>query len=241
MIFIAKRKRLIFILFTCLLALSLFLHHEKSENVFSFKQTRRIVIDAGHGLPDGGAVGMNGTIESTLNIKIAKLVEKSLTKKGYNVIMTRKNDDSITPPGEPLAKRKRNDMYKRLEIINSSDADMFVSIHMNKFTDSRYFGAQVIYSGNFTESEQLATFIQKRLCNLEANQSKRTQAKAPSGIFLLKNAKIPAVIVECGFLSNYDEEKLLNTPEYQNLLSSAIVKGIEDYYKKYENENIEGA
>ena len=221
MIFIAKRKRLIFIIFTCLLALSLFLHHEKRVNVFSFKQTGRIVIDAGHGLPDGGAVGMNGTIESTLNIKIAKLVEKSLIKKGYKVIMTRKNDASIAPEGETIAKRKRNDMYKRLEIINSSNADMFVSIHMNKFTDSRYKGAQVIYSDNFTESEQLAFAIQNRLYNLEDNQSKRTHSKAPSGIFLLKNAKIPAVIVECGFLSNYDEEKLLNTANYQKQLCDA--------------------
>ncbi len=241
MILIAKRKRLIFIIFTCLLALSLFLHHEKSENVFSSKQTRRIVIDAGHGLPDGGAVGMNGTIESTLNIKIAKLVEKSLAKKGYTVIMTRTDESAVSDEGKNLAQRKRSDMYKRLETINSSDADMFVSIHMNKFTDSRYKGAQVIYSDNFTQSEQLAAFIQKRLCELQENTSKRTHSKAPSGIFLLKNAKIPALIVECGFLSNYDEEKLLNTPQYHKQLCTAIVKGIEDYYKKYENENIEGA
>lgn len=175
---------------------------------------------------------MNGTIESTLNIKIAKLVEKSLTKKGYNVIMTRTDEDAVSDEGKTLAQRKRSDMYKRLETINSSDADMFVSIHMNKFTDSRYFGAQVIYSDNFVQSEQLASFIQSRLCALKENQSKRTHSKAPSGIFLLKNAKIPAVIVECGFLSNYDEEKLLNTPEYQKSISVAIIKGIEDFYKK---------
>ena len=241
MIFIAKRKRLILIMFIFLLALATFLRHEKNESVFSSKQSGIIVIDAGHGLPDGGAVGMNGTIESTLNIKIAKLVEKSLAKKGFTVIMTRKNDNAVSEEGQTLAQRKRSDMYKRLEIINSSDADMFISIHMNKFTDSRYFGAQVIYSDNFVQSEQLAAFIQKNLCNLEENTSKRTHSKAHSGIFLLKNAKIPAVIVECGFLSNYDEEKLLNTAHYQKQLCDAIVKGIEDYYKKYETENIKGA
>lgn len=184
---------------------------------------------------------MNGTIESTLNIKIAKLVEKSLTKKGYSVIMTRTDESAVSDEGKTLAQRKRSDMYKRLEAINSSNADMFISIHMNKFTDSRYFGAQVIYSDNFVQSEQLAAFIQKNLCNLEENTSKRTHSKAPSGIFLLKNSKIPAVIVECGFLSNYDEEKLLNTAHYQKQLCDAIVKGIEDYYKKYETENIKGA
>ncbi len=241
MIFIAKRKRLILIMFIFLLALATFLRHEKNESVFSSKQSGIIVIDAGHGLPDGGAVGMNGTIESTLNIKIAKLVEKSLTKKGYSVIMTRTDESAVSDEGKTLAQRKRSDMYKRLEAINSSNADMFISIHMNKFTDSRYFGAQVIYSDNFVQSEQLAAFIQKNLCNLEENTSKRTHSKAPSGIFLLKNAKIPAVIVECGFLSNYDEEKLLNTAHYQKQLCDAIVKGIEDYYKKYETENIKGA
>lgn len=239
MIFIAKRKRLILVMFIFLLTLAAILPHQKNQSVFSSRLSKVIVLDAGHGLPDGGAVGMNGTIESTLNIKIAKLLESSLKKKGYSVIMTRTNDDSISSDGKTLAQRKRNDMYKRLEIINSSGADIFISIHMNKFTDSRYRGAQVIYSDNFIQSEELATALQTRLCAIEENESKRTQAKAPPGIFLLKNAGIPAVIVECGFLSNYDEEKLLNTQKYQKSLNRAIVKGIEDYYKKY--ENIEGA
>lgn len=239
MIFISGRKRLIIVMFILLLAFAAMLPHQENTSVFSSRQSGVIVIDAGHGLPDGGAVGMNGTIESTLNIKIAKLVEKSLNKKGYSVIMTRTDDNGISDDGKTLSQRKRSDMYKRLEIINSSGADIFVSIHMNKFSDSRYCGAQVIYSDNFIQSEELATLLQNRLCALEENKSKRTQAKAPSGIFLLKNAKIPAVIVECGFLSNYDEEKLLNTAQYQKQLCSAIVKGIEDYYKKY--ENTEGA
>lgn len=238
MIFIAKRKRLILIMFLFLLALATFLRHEKNESVFSSRQSGIIVIDAGHGLPDGGAVGMNGSIESTLNIKIARLVEKGLKKKGYSVIMTRTDDNSISDEGKTLAQRKRSDMYKRLEIINSSGGDMFISIHMNKFTDSRYHGAQVIYSDNFIESENLAECLQKKLCDIKENTSKRTHAKAPSGIFLLKNAKIPAVIVECGFLSNYDEEKLLNTEKYQKLLSSAIVKGIENYYKQDDSKTI---
>ena len=103
---------------------------------------------------------------------------------------------------------------------------------MNKFTDSRYRGAQVIYSGNFEESKELASAIQKRLHLLPDNKSKRTEAKAPKGIFLLKNAQIPAVIVECGFLSNYDEEKLLNTDKYRKELTKAILDGIESYYER---------
>ena len=226
MIFIPRRKLVIFMLFTCIFALSTFIIHHRSTNVFSDKLTKRIIIDAGHGIPDGVAIGANGTVESTLNIKIAKKIERT-------------DEDSINTEGKTTASRKRSDMYTRLKIINSSDADMFVSIHMNKFTDPVYRGAQVLYSGNFKESELLAALIQKELHNLSDNKSKRSHLKAPSGIFLLKNAKIPAVIVECGFLSNYEEEKLLNTKEYQKELAKAIAKGIENYYERNDkNENI---
>lgn len=239
MIFIPRRKLVIFMLFTFIFAFSTFLIHRQSTNVFSDKLRERIIIDAGHGLPDGGAIGINGTIESTLNIKIAKKVQNELKKKGYTVIMTRRNEDSITEDGDTIAARKKSDMHKRLDIINNSNADMFVSIHMNKFTDSRYRGAQVLYSGNFEESELLAGLVQRKLHTLADNKSKRTHLKAPSGIFLLKNAQIPAILIECGFLSNYDDEKLLNTAKYQTELAKTIADGIEDYYERNGlNENI---
>ena len=101
---------------------------------------------------------------------------------------------------------------------------------MNKFSDSKYSGAQVIYSGNFPESENLASLIQNQLCLFEENKSKRSHLKAPGSIFLLKNAKIPAVIVECGFLSNFEEEELLGNKKYQKKLAGAISKGIQKYY-----------
>lgn len=239
MIFITRRKIVILIIFTFILSLSTFIIRHQSTDVFSNELTKKIIIDAGHGLPDGGAIGMNGTIESTINIKIARIVEKKLIKKGYTVIMTRTGEDSITQEEESIASRKKSDMKKRLEIINNNDADMFVSIHMNKFTDSRYRGAQVIYSGNFEESSFLASLIQQQLHTLPDNKSKRSSLKAPSSIFLLKNAEIPAVIVECGFLSNFEEEELLNSPEYQLSLAKAVTKGIENYYeRKMQNENI---
>lgn len=232
MIYIPRRKIVVFMLFTLIFTLSALLLHRESENVFSGAVTGKIIVDAGHGLPDGGAVGATGTIESTLNIKIAKLLQKELQKNGYTVIMTRSDENTITEDGKTIASRKKSDMYERLRIMNSSDADMFISIHMNKFSDSRYRGAQVIYSGNFEESALLAGVIQKSLHSLPENESKRTQAKAPSGIFLLKNAQIPAVIIECGFLSNFDEERLLNTKEYQNKLAKAIAEGIKCYYER---------
>ncbi len=239
MIVIPRRKLAILILFAVLFVISVSIEKNDEKAVFSGSITKVIIVDAGHGLPDGGAVGMRGSIESELNIKIAKLLQEGLTKKGFTVIMTREDENTIAQDSGSIGSRKKEDMHKRLNIINSSNADMAISIHMNKFTQSKYRGAQVIYSGNFPESKDLASAIQKRLHLLPDNISKRTEAKAPKGIFLLKNAQIPAVIVECGFLSNFEEEELLNTENYQKELASAILGGIEDYYERVgQNESI---
>ncbi len=232
MIFIPRRKLVIFVIFISMLSFITLSIHHKSSDVFTGEITKCIVLDAGHGLPDGGAIGMTGTIESTLNLEIAKKVKKALEKQGYKVIMTRNDENSIYSKGNSIAEKKKNDMNKRLEIINSSGADMFISIHMNKFTSSNYRGAQVIYSGNFKESETLAMFIQNELHLVPDNKSKRAPLKAADGIFLLKKASIPAVIVECGFLSNFDEEKLLCTQRHQKALANAIAKGVKNYYER---------
>ena len=237
MIFIPRRKIVVFSVFIAMLSFLTLSAHHQSLDVYSQKNTDCIIIDAGHGVPDGGAIGINGTIESDINLKIAKKVQKLLEKKGYTVIMTREDENSIYRNGQNIASKKKDDMYRRLEIINSSDADMFISIHMNTFSSHKYRGAQVIYSGNFKNSEELAGFIQKELHKIEENASKREHLKAPDGIFLLKKADIPAVLVECGFLSNFDDEKLLSTDSYQQNLAKAIVRGIEKYYEKIGDKN----
>lgn len=232
MVIISKRKAVVLLLFIFMATLSVAVIHRDTTPVFSQKPSKCIVIDAGHGFPDGGAIGMNGTIESTLNLKIALAVENILKEKGYSVIMTRSDENSLSENGKTIAEKKHSDMTKRLGIINSADADIFVSIHMNKYTDSRYRGAQVIYSPNFTQSETLASLIQNELCKLPENKSKRSHLQAPKTLYLLKNSKIPAVIVECGFLSNFEEEQLLLSEDYRSSISEAIVSGIENYYKK---------
>lgn len=232
MIFISRRKIVVLSLFITLLIFSELFSSSSQSPVFSQKPVKRIVLDAGHGFPDGGAIGMSGTIESTLNLKIATALKKILVKKGYEVIMTRSDDNSLSDKKGTISEKKQDDMKKRINIINTSGADIFVSIHMNKYSDSRYRGAQVIYSSNFIQSEHLANFVQTKLCTLTDNKSKRTHLSAPKSIFLLKNAEIPAVIVECGFLSNFEEERLLLTKKYQNEIAAAIADGIENYYKK---------
>ncbi len=230
MIIIKRRKSIVAIIFI-LIGIICVIHTGKiTTAVFSKQPSGRIIIDAGHGFPDGGAVSPTGTVESELNLKIAKKVEALLKKKGYTVIMTRTNDECLANEGESYAKRKQNDMTKRLSIISSSDADMFVSIHMNKFKDSRYNGAQVIYSENYKESQELASLIQAELHKIKENKTKRSALNSSRSIFLLKHANIPAVIVECGFLSNFVEEQLLLDDGYREKLAKAIVTGIENYY-----------
>ena len=236
MIVIARRKVTLLLIFAILFATVLAKTREGTTAVFSNKISQRIIIDAGHGFPDGGAVGSCGSVECTLNLEIAKLIEKELKSKGYDVIMTRTGENCLSDEADSIAGRKRSDMYKRLDIINSSGADIFVSIHMNKFSNPVYRGAQVIYSRNFLQSRSLALHIQAELNNIAENKKKREALKAPSSLFLLKKAQIPSVIVECGFLSNFEEEALLGTKEYQVKLSRAVTSGIEKYYKEYEND-----
>ncbi len=235
MLIISKKKFFLISGFIALTVAALFLIGACKLPAFAKKPTGVVLIDAGHGYPDGGAIGMNGSIESTLNIKVAKLVKKKLISKGYTVLMTREGENAIADDGKTMAKRKLSDMTKRLDIINNSGADILVSIHMNKFSDSRYKGAQVLYSANYAESEILAKNIQAELCAIPENESKRSFLKAPNSIYLMKNATIPAVIAECGFLSNFEEEQLLNTSQYREKLANAIVDGIINYYKEVRN------
>lgn len=230
MIVISRRKFAVFILFLVCAIIAAAAPQKKEVRVFSQRVTKRIVIDAGHGFPDGGAVSQSGTVESVLNLKIALYTCKMLEKKGYTVIMTRKGNDCLSEEGKSYSQKKKNDMKKRLEIINNSKSDIFISIHINKFSDSRYNGPQVIYSDNYVQSEALAGFIQKRLHLLDTDFTKRDTIKSDRDIYLLKNAAVPAVLVECGFLSNFKEEQLLITDSYQKELADAITKGIEDYY-----------
>ncbi len=189
---------------------------------------KTVVIDAGHGFPDNGAVSESGIYENEINLEIAKKLEKQLKKAGMTVIMTRKDSNSLSTS---KTNNKREDLNKRVGIRDSSDADLFVSIHLNHFSDSRYSGAQVFYGSGNEESELAAGILQSNLIKLVDPNNKRTPMKS-DGIYIIKNTKIPSVLVECGFLSNPNEAKLLNTSEYQKKLSSALYCGICEYLEK---------
>lgn len=186
-----------------------------------------IVVDAGHGEPDGGAVSSDGVKESDLNLQIALKLEEALLEEGFDVIMTREDENNIAPENHQSSVREMKvaDIDKRIEITNASGADMLISIHMNKFSATQYHGWQTFYQKNSEESKRLAESIQEEIKKSVQRENNRTALKIEN-IKLMDNAKIPAVIVECGFLSNEEEKNLLQQEAYQNKLVTGIVNGI---------------
>ncbi len=188
---------------------------------------KTVIIDAGHGFPDGGTVSQSGIKESEINLQIAKKLKKLLSKNKVKVIMTRNDKNSLSTSE---TNNKRDDLNKRTHIRESSDADLFISIHLNHFGESKYRGAQVFYSENNPENKELAQSIQTKLIELADPENTRS-IKSTNSIFILKNSSIPSALAECGFLSNPEEALLLSTPEYQDKIAKALYHGIMDYFE----------
>ena len=182
-----------------------------------------IVLDPGHGGSDPGKVGVNGVLEKELNLQIAMLVKESLEKKNIQVIMTRTSDEMLCP--HDTDNRKREDMRKRVEMINDANPILAVSIHQNSYTDPTVSGAQVFYYFESEEGKRMAELMQKALLEVDVNNKRA--AKANDNYYLLKKTNVPTIIVECGFLSNPSEAEKLKTKEYQESIANAIVNGIE--------------
>ncbi len=188
-----------------------------------------IIIDAGHGGFDGGAVA-NGIIEKDINLAISLNLRDMLTSSGFKVIMIREEDISVHDPAANTTRTKKNtDLNNRLKVINDNKDAIFVSIHQNMYTESKYSGAQVFYSPNNSSSKALAQILQDTIKGQLQNDNTRQIKQATDALYLLYNAQIPAVMVECGFLSNPEEAAKLKTSEYQQQMSFAIMSGILTY------------
>lgn len=198
-----------------------------SENV---KSMPTIVIDAGHGGEDGGAVSESGILEKDINLSIANDTYALFYLLGFDVKQTRKTDIALDNGEDTIRKRKVSDMKKRLEIFNSSKENTIISIHQNKFSESKYHGTQIFYSPNNPKSKQLADSIKYSVKGLLQPDNERECKKADSGIYLLKNTNNPAVIVECGFISNGEECKNLLDSQYQKQMAFSITAGFLSYY-----------
>lgn len=191
---------------------------------------RTVVIDAGHGGEDGGASGKSGVPEKGINLAIAKELGQLLSASGYRVVMTRTDDTAISDDGlDTIRERKTSDLHNRLKLIENQGNCIFISIHQNFFSKSQYSGTQVFYSKNNEESKPLAEDIRNRVVGLLQNDNKRATKPATSSIYLLWETKVPAVLVECGFLSNASDEKKLEDPEYQKQIAFAVYCGFLDY------------
>ena len=185
-----------------------------------------VVIDAGHGGEDPGKVGVGGTPEKDLNLSVAKQLAILLEQADVKVVMTRNGDEGLYEPG--TTGKKVQDMKRRVAIMDEANPDLVVSIHQNSYSDSRAHGAQVFYYSSSEEGKKLASLIQKRLVEGLDPENRRLE-KENDSYYLLKKARSPIVIVECGFLSNREEEQLLCDPVYQQKAVWQIHMGILQY------------
>lgn len=189
-----------------------------------------VIVDAGHGVPDEGAEVGDGTTEAQTNLKIALKLQNLLEQSGCIVILTRSDENGIYDlDSKTLKQKKISDIRNRVKIGNESSADIFVSIHLNKIPEEKYYGWQTFYNKNSEQGQKLAKQIQANLNEAIQKENKRVAAKIEN-IYIINNVEIPTTIVECGFLSNTKEKELLLTDSYQNRLAWGIYNGIIDYF-----------
>lgn len=189
-----------------------------------------VVVDAGHGVPDEGAQSSKGTTEAATNLAIAFKLQNLLESSGCTVILTRSDENAIYDlDSKTLRQKKISDIRNRVKIGNESSADIFVSIHLNKIPQPQYDGWQTFYNAKSEDGKRLANLIQSSLNEAIQKENKRV-AKSIENIYIIRKVEIPTTIVECGFLSNPEEEKKLLDDNYQNRLAWGIYNGIIDYF-----------
>jgi len=186
-------------------------------------------LQSAHGGEDGGTQASDGTIEKDINLSIAEILRDMLIQGGFEVEMIREEDISVGDNSlETVRERKRSDLEKRVEIYNSDENNIVLSIHQNHFSESKYNGTQIFYSDN-TESQELSEYMRQAVVGLVQPDNERQCKPADDSIFVLRNAKVPAIIIECGFLSNPQELEKLKDYEYQKEIAFAIYMGFAEY------------
>ncbi|WP_458463789.1 N-acetylmuramoyl-L-alanine amidase [Paenibacillus sp.] len=208
---------------------ALFMRRKDLTDVFHSQilSGNTVVIDAGHGGIDGGAVSCTGTFESNINLEIALKLDDLMHILGLRTIMIRDTDKSIHTEGETIAGKKVSDIRNRVQTINTTPGALLISIHQNSFPDQRYSGAQIFH--NDTEnSRELAAAMQNAMREY-INPQNRRQIKRAAGVYLMDHINCDGLLIECGFLSNETEERLLRSIEYQNKLCCVIATVVSQY------------
>ena len=229
-------KKVIVAIITCLLIVTYII----PVNAFAFDNSNKVIlIDPGHGGIDGGAKSKAGTIEKDINLQISLKLRDNLEEKGYKVYMTRDEDEGLYQKGNTIKEKKREDLNRRVEMKKETNCDIFVSIHQNMFPQSKCYGAQVWYASN-ENSYNLATIVQESIKESVKDNNKRVAKPAAEAYLILRDKYEGAsILVECGFLSNPDEESRLKSDEHQNLIVEGISNGIDKYFEGDINKNAE--
>lgn len=197
------------------------------SNISGTQTKLKVVIDPGHGGNDPGGIGVSGVLEKDVNLSVALFLKANLESQGMEVIMTRDTDKALYS-NESSTNKKKEDLAKRIEIITETNPDFVLCIHQNIFTDAKYSGAQVFYYQESEESARLAACLQAQLIAGVDPDNTRVP-KSNMNYYMLKNSPVPIVIVECGFLTNAEEEAKLGTEEYQRKLAWNIYLGTMQY------------
>ncbi len=214
----------------CLIVVMLSSFRDAADPTAGMLSDTHIIIDAGHGGEDGGAVA-GDVLEKDLNLSIALRLSRLFRDGGFDVTDIRSEDISVyTDDADTLSQKKTSDLHNRLAIFNSDERNIVISIHQNMFDDPRYSGTQVFYAASHDDSALLAECIRAKVVERLQPDNTRACKKADSNIYILYNATVPAVLVECGFLSNPDELNRLTDESYQQQLALSIYEGFLDYY-----------
>lgn len=235
--FLFNKKRILFI--SLLIVFSIF-YSGISKDIFLTSlpvsstpvANHIIILDAGHGNPDGGAVSNDGSvIESNINLSVVLKLQNLLETAGCRVLLTRSDENGIyETTAETIRQQKISDMKNRVKIGNNSGAELFISIHMNKLPQTQYYGWQSFYKNKDETSKKIAQNIQTSLNYYMKKENKR-EIKSISKIYLTEHVEIPLILIECGFLSNQEETELLKKDSYQDKLAWSIYIGIMEYFE----------
>ncbi len=230
------RKKFCLALFSGVLALGVtlsFLLSSVGERVVlgpALLQGQTLVIDAGHGGEDGGAVSSAGACESQINLDIALRLDALCGFYGIGTVLTRSDDRSIHDSGaDSLREKKTSDLHNRAQLVEDTPNAVLISIHQNSYTDSRYWGAQVFFS-NAQLSEQWAVLTQETLRQTLSQENSRLAKVIPDSVYLMNHISCPALLVECGFLSNPEEAARLESPGYQKKIAGALLSAYLQHY-----------
>ena len=225
---------LVFSLVLAMVSVAVFSTRKAEIPAFSLQNAKNeltLILDPGHGGEDGGAVSLSGAYESDINLAIALKLDQIMGLYGVNPVMTRNSNEIVYPKEAASAKAKKTaDQKNRLELINSTKNAVLISIHQNQYSSGSPFGAQVLYADT-EHSQEFAENVQELLISSLNPENYRKAVQISKDIYLLNHIHCPAILIECGFLSNPEEESLLKTEAYQLKIAATIAAG---YFTSYE-------